>query len=111
MTREKLIETMARTLCDVWGYNWTEEGPHECVAADGMGDEAPGKDLFRAGVAAILAAIEKSGLAVVPVVSTDHMDIEGIAAYKENQYANSWEIVEAVYTAMIAASPLAKEGK
>jgi len=84
MTRDELIEKLARV-----------EAEHY------TGDEGIWRDWVQC-MQRTLAAIEAAGLAIVPVVATEEMISVG---------AKSRKFPRHIYAAMIAARPLAKEGK
>jgi hypothetical protein len=59
--REKLIEAMARAICDEWGYLWDGDPDEDSQVSPETNkgyDERPSKLLFRTAATAALAAIE-----------------------------------------------------
>jgi hypothetical protein len=67
--REKLIEAMARAICDEWGYLWDGDPDEDSQVSPENNedyDERPSKLLFRTAATAALAAIEAMGCVVVP---------------------------------------------
>jgi hypothetical protein len=66
--REKLIEAMARAICDEWGYLWDGDPDEDSQVSpeNNKGyDERPSKLLFRTAATAALAAIEAMGAVIM----------------------------------------------
>jgi len=116
--REKLIEAMARAICDEWGYLWDGDPDEDSQVSpeNSKGyDERPSKLLFRTAATKALAAIERFGAVVVPVKATERMDelccdamASGIivgSGYMEFGATSAQE----AWSAMLSASPYAKE--
>jgi len=108
--REKLIEAMARAMCETWGYVWDGDPDDEQTAPETCCDITPGKILYREAATAALAAIEASGAVVVPVKATGAMlesADDALCGVAVGDLAH--DIAGDTYAAMLAASPYAKE--
>jgi hypothetical protein len=67
--REKLIEAMARAICDEWGYLWDgdpDENSQVSPEDNKDYDERPSKLLFRTAARAALKALKSSPYAKEP---------------------------------------------
>lgn len=98
MTREELIEVMARAQCSEGGFD-----PDERMPNDG-----PRWGYYVPGVEVALAALEAAGVRLVPVNPTGVMALAGLDV-KGTQFEPQPD-VENVYRGMLAASPYAPEG-
>ena len=109
MTREQIIETMARAICDQWGYVWDGDPEDDQTAPEtNVGyDERPSKQLYRQAATAALAALEAAGLAVVPVEASEAICeaiVEIAEIYDEWGVDKHVSNSDAVYEAAIKAA-------
>jgi len=96
MTREELIEVMARAQCSEGGFD-----PDERMPNDG-----PRWGYYVPGVEVALAALEAAGVRLVPVEATGDMLMAGI---ESDAIQHPWQALN-VYRRMLAASPYAPPG-
>lgn len=111
--REKLIEVMARAIYaqrphQYWDHSEQTRG---WVYADYDEVDAGWRELATQQATAALAALEASGVRLVPVVSDATMDMAG-----DEVTRNAWRLAtqadaDTVWTAMLAASPYASKEK
>ncbi len=96
---EALVERGARALCDTWGYNWEDGGPHEVTAPLDAGDDVPGRALFMEAFRAALAVIRDELATVTPEMADAATDA-GYGRYGADDTGK--------FTAMLNASALGK---
>ncbi len=98
MTREELIEVMARAQCSDGGFD-----PDERMPNDG-----PRWGYYVPGVTAALAALEAAGVRLVPVEATHKMADVGTEARWQSAVRDANNVRE-IWRAMLAASPYAPQ--
>ena len=106
MTREELIEVMARGICAGQGMYWEDEfGIYSSNGDPSAHDPATWLRLeaFKHDAAAALAAIETAGVVVLILVEPD--DIMLAAGMESDSIAHHWEPIGAHYKMMVSASP------
>lgn len=97
--RDKLIETMARVAYE----NAEHHKPREFAATWPMLDGRSVQDMYRGIAKAQLAALESSGMVVVPVEPTEEMRVAFWNAFDENSKT------EDVWHALLSASPTQRD--
>lgn len=101
MTREELIEKVAKSICTDWGYLWEGDKDDMQVIAENEEpyDERPSKRLFKLAAEGVVNAIFDA--LKEPTIKMKK------AAWNDAVTYNNPDI----WKAMLAASPLAQEGK
>lgn len=106
MTREELVEVMARAICAGQGLDWKDQFGIYSSNGDPLVHEA-----FKHDAASALAAIEAAGVRLVPVETSRHMRVTHMLAAARMTGCDDIELTEdehrAMYAAFVAASPYA----
>lgn len=104
MTREKLIEKVAKSICTDWGYLWEGDNDDMQVIAENEEpyDERPSKRLFKLAAEGVINTIFDA---------LKEPNEEMIDAYFKNSYAATTMAGTCAHDwqSMLAASPLAPE--
>ena len=96
MTREELIEVMARAQCSEGGFDHDERMPND----------GPRWGYYVPGVTAALAALEAAGVRLAPSEATHKMADVGTEARWQSAVRDANNVRE-IWRAMLAASPYA----
>ena len=103
MTRDELIETMARAICIESGYE-PDSADHETLPDNESIDGWRNWFGFKSESMAALTAIETAGLAIVPVEATNAMICAGVSERHIRRVPFAWnKATVSVYRAMIEA--------
>ena len=98
MTREELIEVMARAICAGQGLDWKDQFSIWSSNGDPLAHEA-----FKHDATAALTALEAAGVRLVPV---DPDDNQLAAGMESDSISHPWEAL-GVYRMMVSYSPYA----
>ena len=110
MTREELIEVMARAMhdgCGTYNYKWDDLKAFDPESSRERGSN---RQTFYQNAKAALAALEAAGVRLVPVNATLEMKDKGSRAGLHAAGQPAQDIYGSIFRAMIAASPYATDG-